>query len=40
MEEALERLGKTIQTGRLKDRNRMERRLGRIQARHSQISDL
>ena len=32
MEEALKRLGKTISTGRLKDRNRMERRLGKIQA--------
>jgi transposase len=40
MEEALRRLGKTIETGRLKDRNKMERRLGRIQARHSQVTDL
>jgi len=40
MEEALKRLGKTIQTGRLKDRNKMERRLGRIQAKHPQVSDL
>ena len=40
MEAALERLAKTIETGRLKDRNKMERRLGRIQARHPQVSDL
>jgi transposase len=40
MEDALRRLGKTIETGRLKDRNKMERRLGRIQASHSQVSDL
>jgi transposase len=40
MEDALQRLDKTIETGRLKDRNKMERRLGRIQASHSQVSDL
>ena len=40
MEDALKRLAKTIATGRLKDRNKMERRLGRIQARHSQVNDL
>jgi transposase len=40
MEESLQRLAKTIETGRLKDRNKMERRLGRIQARHPQVSDL
>jgi transposase len=40
IEDALKRLGKTIETGRLKDRNKMERRLGRIQARHSQVNDL
>jgi transposase len=40
MEEALKRLAKTIETGRLKDRNKMERRLGGIQARHSQATDL
>jgi transposase len=40
MEDALERLKKTIATGRLKDRNKMERRLGKIQARHSQVNDL
>ena len=40
MEDALNRLGKSIETGRLKDRNKMERRLGRIQATHSQVNDL
>ena len=40
MELALERLQKTIAAGRLKDRNKMERRLGKIQARHSQVHDL
>jgi transposase len=40
MEDALQRLEKTIAGGRLKDRNKMERRLGKIQARHSQVNDL
>jgi len=40
MEEALRRLEKTIATGRLKDRNKMERRLGKIQARHPSVNDL
>ncbi len=40
MEEALKRLAKTIEAGRLKDRNKMERRLGRIQASHPQVNDL
>src|SRR5438445_5496377 len=40
MEDALERLAKTIAAGRLKDRNKMERRLGRIQASHPQVNDL
>jgi len=40
MEDALRRLQKTIATGRLKDRHKMERRLGKIQARHSQVNDL
>src|SRR5215469_4941843 len=40
MEDALRRLGTTIEAGRLKDRNKMERRLGRIQASHSQVNDL
>ena len=40
MEDALKRLAKTIAAGRLKDRHKMERRLGRIQASHPQVSDL
>src|SRR5436853_5921789 len=40
MEDALKRLARTIETGRLKDRNKMERRLGRIQAGHPQVNDL
>src|SRR6202048_3151706 len=36
MEDALQRLARTIETGRLKDRHKMERRLGRIQGRHPQ----
>ena len=40
MEEALKRLEKTIASGRLKDRHKMERRLGKIQARHPQVNDL
>jgi transposase len=40
MELALQRLQKTIAARRLKDRNKMERRLGKIQARHSQVNDL
>ncbi len=40
MEEALQRLQKTIANGRLKDRHKMERRLGKIQARHPQVNDL
>jgi transposase len=40
IEDALTRLAKTIATGRLKDRNKMERRLGRIQASHPQVNDL
>jgi len=40
MEKALKSLEKTIATGRLKDRNKMERRLGKIQARHPQVNDL
>lgn len=40
MEHALNGLAKTIATGRLKDRHKMERRLGRIQAQHSQVNDL
>ena len=40
METALKGLEKTIVMGRLKDRNKMERRLGKIQARHPQVNDL
>src|SRR5437660_2882058 len=40
MEKALQALQKTIAAGRLKDRNKMERRLGKIQARHPQVNDL
>ena len=40
METALKGLEKAIATGRLKDRNKMERRLGGIQARHPQVNDL
>lgn len=40
MEEALKGLEKSIVSGRLKDRNGMERRLGKIQARHPSVSDL
>lgn len=40
MEEALERLARTIASGRLKDRNKMERKLGRIQAQNSSVNDL
>jgi transposase len=39
-ESALAALEKSIARGRLKDRYKMERRLGRIQARHSQVNDL
>ncbi|MHB1794831.1 MAG: hypothetical protein ACYCPO_07670 [Acidobacteriaceae bacterium] len=40
MEAALQGLQKAIATGQLKDRNKMERRLGNIQARHPQVNDL
>jgi transposase len=40
MEKALKRLAGTIESGRLKDRNKMERRLGRIQASHPQVNDV
>src|SRR5712691_6077641 len=40
MEEALQALEKSIARGRLKDRYKMERRLGKIQARHPQVNDL
>lgn len=40
MESALNNLQKTIARGRLKDRNKMERRLGKIEARHPSVNDL
>ncbi len=40
MEKALNHLQKTITQGRLKDRNKMERRLGKIEARHPSVNDL
>src|SRR6202140_5469305 len=40
MEDALDRLANAMAGGRLKDRHKMERRLGRIQANHSQVNDL
>ena len=40
MESALAGLAMTIAAGRLKDRYKMERRLGRIQATHPQVNDL
>jgi len=40
MEKALKGLEKTIALDRLKDRNKMERRLGKIQARHPSVNDL
>ena len=40
MEKALKGLDKTIAQGRLRDRNKMERRLGKIQARHPSVNDL
>ncbi len=40
MEDALAGLARRIETGHLKDRYKMERRLGAIQARHPQVADL
>jgi len=40
MELALQKLQRAMATGRLKDRNKMERRLGKIQARHASVNDL
>ena len=40
MEKALEALAKRVANGKLKDRRKIERRLGRIQARHPQVADL
>jgi transposase len=40
MEKALGKLAKRVAAGKLKDRNKIERRLGRIQAGHPQVADL
>jgi transposase len=40
LEKALKALERSILLGRLKDRNKMERRLGKIQARHPSVNDL
>jgi hypothetical protein len=40
MERALQRLSERVQKGQLKDREKIQRRLGRIQARYSQVADL
>ena len=40
LEEALKRLEKTIASGQLKDRHKMERRLGKLQARFAPVNDL
>src|SRR5579871_291793 len=40
MEKALTALNKRVAAGRLRDRNKVERQLGAIQARHPQVADL
>jgi transposase len=40
MEKALRGLEKQVRSGRLKDRNKIERRWGAIRARHSRVADL
>jgi transposase len=40
LERALRRLAKQVEQGHLKDRSKIERRLGRIQARNAQVADL
>jgi transposase len=40
MEKALTALEKRVAEGKLKDRNKIERRVGRIQARYPQVADL
>ena len=40
MEKALRGLQQRVAEGQLKDRNKIERRLGKIQARHLQVADL
>jgi len=40
MEKALGALAKRVAAGKMKDRHKIERRLGRIQARHPRVADL
>jgi transposase len=40
MEQALRALEKRVSEGKLRDRNKIERQLGKIQARHPQVADL
>lgn len=40
IERALKNLTRRVEQGQLKDRSKIERRLGRIQARHPQVADL
>ena len=40
MEKALKHLAQRVEKGQLKDRSKIERRLGQIQARHPQVADL
>ena len=40
MERALKHLAQRVEKGQLKDRQKIERRVGRIQARHPQVTDL
>jgi transposase len=40
MERALQRLAERVEKGQLKDREKIQRRLGKIQARHAQVADL
>lgn len=40
LEAALKKLAQQVEKGRLKDRQKIERRLGKIQARHPQVADL
>ena len=40
MEKALQALQKRVSEGKLKDRNKIERRVGKIEARHPQVADL
>lgn len=40
IEKALSRPAKRMGEGRLKDRNKIERQIGKIQARHPQVADM